>query len=171
MQFSPQLDFTALSKRARGRRRYNEKRQLQARLRITNVLELLDEIGFSTHGYQSKIAKRLDVSRSTICRDLARLWRIYHGGKEADDRYRAKVRMDRQNRAEDKAEWERIEADALAAKAKEESAAPLLEPPHAPSPAPPGQPIQVPRWLAPNRSRRAGRSRPIRSRRHNLCRR
>ncbi len=44
-------------------------------------------------GSQSRIAERLGVHRSTICRDMAKLQRWRHGGQEAEQRYLAEKRM------------------------------------------------------------------------------
>ena len=169
-------DFTARSKRARGRRVYNEKRQFQALLRLKRVIEHLWETGLTTYGYQSIIAKKLGVSRATICRDVKRLLRIYHGGREADDRHRANERLKQRIRDEDawlrvliEAEGDLAEPDVLV---DMELASPVLEEPESPtlsentrptlsSPSRVhGQTFQVPRWLPPSRSRSTSRTLP-----------
>ena len=52
--------------------------------------------------HQSRIATILIVSRSTVCRDMARLMRRYWGGMKAEERHREKVRRDQRIRDEDR---------------------------------------------------------------------
>ena len=60
-------------RRAGGRRYYNSLRTFRAHDRRHQVVQLIhDYTGFG-HGAQSWIARRLGVSRSTICRDFAAL--------------------------------------------------------------------------------------------------
>lgn len=56
-------------RRAGGRRHYNHWRQVKAELRRVQVAELLPVYGLS-RGAQTRIAQRLGVHRSTICRDV-----------------------------------------------------------------------------------------------------
>ena len=63
--------WDAICRRAGGRRHYNRLCQFRANQRFTQVIELLCETGYR-RGYQTRMAERLGVSRSTICRDLAR---------------------------------------------------------------------------------------------------
>ncbi len=86
-------DFDSLSKRAAGRYHYNKIRQFQALLRLTQVIRILYDTGFH-YGYQNHIAEALGVHRSTICRDIARLSRVYWGGQKADEEHRATVRIE-----------------------------------------------------------------------------
>lgn len=67
---SPVDDATAY-KRAGGRRHYNSLRQLRAMARRKRVAELLVR-----DMSQAEMARRLGVHRSTICRDVAWLWRV-----------------------------------------------------------------------------------------------
>lgn len=108
---TPPTDFLSFSKRAAGRRRYNQHRQFLADLRLRKVIELLSETGPSTPGYQTIIARKLGVDRSTICRDMARLWREFRGGREATDQCRAEERRRRSISAEDELLWSLLEVD------------------------------------------------------------
>ena len=142
-------------------------RQWAAEMRLHEVAKLLNEVGHE-RGYQTRIAKRLGVSRSTICRDVARLMRRYWGGKEAEERHREEVRRDQRIRDEDR--WLRglIEADTDEEDPEIEMPwepqmlfAEEPERPRLPPPTPPcEQPIQVPRWLPPSRSRSTSRTFP-----------
>jgi hypothetical protein len=51
-------------------------------LRVTQVIALLGEIGMQ-RGYQARLAERLGVSPATICRDMARLYRLWQQGHDA----------------------------------------------------------------------------------------
>ena len=62
-----------LSKRARGRRRYNLARQEAAAQRRGEVLRLLDLYGRARRGVQARIARELGVSRATVTRDVQHL--------------------------------------------------------------------------------------------------
>lgn len=64
--------------RAGGRRRYNTRRRRIALARVGQIIQLLGETGFH-RGYQSEIARRLGVTRSTICRDMQFLRRLEQG--------------------------------------------------------------------------------------------
>ena len=68
-------------KRAGGRRGYNGHRQQLAILRLQKITALLGEVGFQW-GSRSELARRLGVSRSTICRDMQHLERMCQGGAE-----------------------------------------------------------------------------------------
>jgi hypothetical protein len=69
-------------KRAGGRRRYNKQRQEAAAERRSEVWRLLDLYGHGRRGTQARIARELNVSRATICRDVAGYnltrWMIAH---------------------------------------------------------------------------------------------
>ena len=110
MSHSPCSEWDAICRRAGGRRRYNQARQWAAEMRLSQVAKLLNEVPHE-RGYQTRIAKRLGVSRSTVCRDMARLKRTYWGGMRAEERHRAEVRRDQRIRDEDR--WLRglIEVD------------------------------------------------------------
>jgi len=56
-----------------GRRAYTEQRQLQARRRHVEVLCRVKERGFD-RGVQAQIAKELGVHRSTITRDIKKIF-------------------------------------------------------------------------------------------------
>ena len=86
---------------AGGRRKYNAERQLAAVLRLVQVAKLMNEVGHE-RGYQTRIAKRLRVSRATICRDVAQLMRRYWGGKKAEEWHREEVRRNQRVRDEDR---------------------------------------------------------------------
>ncbi len=75
-------------------------------MRLMEVVALLKDIGLG-RGSQSRIAERLGVHRSTICRDMAKLHRWRRGGHEAEQRCLAEKRMIQYVRAEDQAEQER----------------------------------------------------------------
>jgi len=60
-------------RRAAGRRAYNFRRQFGAAERQIEVARLLRELGFGW-GIQSQIAMRLGVHRSTITRDLRKIF-------------------------------------------------------------------------------------------------
>jgi hypothetical protein len=68
---------------ASGRRHYNRVRQFRAHYRLTRVAKLLRKTGFR-RGYQTEIAKALGVHRSTICRDVRRLYYRRRYGRAAD---------------------------------------------------------------------------------------
>ncbi len=68
--------------------------------RRVEVVALLKDCSFGC-GSQSRIAERLGVHRSTICRDMAKLHRWRHGEREAEQRYLAEKRMMQYVRAED----------------------------------------------------------------------
>jgi DNA invertase Pin-like site-specific DNA recombinase len=67
--WSEQTDSLTASRRAAGRRHYNARRQFCAERRRLAVSKLALRIGWR-RGYQTEIARKLGVSRSTICRDL-----------------------------------------------------------------------------------------------------
>ncbi|MFO7905997.1 MAG: HTH domain-containing protein, partial [Pirellulaceae bacterium] len=101
------MDWDSVCRRAGGRRGYNWRRQFQRDYRLTLVVKLLDETGFSW-GYQTRIAERLGVSRATISRDIARLFRRVWGGKEAEQRHDRQEAMKRGQRREDDLERKRL---------------------------------------------------------------
>ena len=68
--WNQRTDSVTAAKRAGGRRKYNALRQFKAEFRRMKLSALL---GNTDRGCQSQFAKELGVSRSTICRDLARL--------------------------------------------------------------------------------------------------
>jgi DNA invertase Pin-like site-specific DNA recombinase len=71
------MRLNSLSKRARGRKLYNSQRKLEVERRRLKVVELLDRME-GRPGAQARIARILEVSESTICRDLKALdkeWR------------------------------------------------------------------------------------------------
>ena len=70
--WTAETDSATVAKRAGGRRRYNAVRTAQAamRKRQENLL-LAQEVRFMTWGWQSELARRLGVHRSTICRDCS----------------------------------------------------------------------------------------------------
>jgi len=70
LNWSAPTDWSAVCKRASGRRGYNAHRQFQAVWRRVQVVNFLGQWGFK-HGVQRQIAVALGVSESTISRDLA----------------------------------------------------------------------------------------------------
>lgn len=58
-----------VARRAAGRRRYNSRRTLEKNLRRQQVLQLLHLFG-KRHGVQTRIARILGVSESTVSRDV-----------------------------------------------------------------------------------------------------
>ncbi len=101
MSSSPCSEWESICRRAGGRRRYNARRRWAAEMRLFEVARLLNEVEYG-RGYQTRIAKLLGVSRGTICRDIARLKRVYWGGRVADERHRAEMRRQRRIRDEDR---------------------------------------------------------------------
>ena len=66
-----ETDFLSISKRAKGRDRYNARRNARAGWRRYEASKLLEEVGYPLRrGWQSDLARRLGVNRSTICRDF-----------------------------------------------------------------------------------------------------
>ena len=163
MSQSANLSWDAICRRAGGRRRYNRTRQIQAEYRLTQVVRLLDKFGFC-HGYQTRIAEELGVSRSTICRDIARLFRRHWGGKEAKEQYQAQQQMEWRIRAEDKLERDRMASEEAASEGDDTApASPGLNP--QPPTIDPEQAMFVPRRVssprAPSRTY-FGRESPVR---------
>lgn len=75
LNWSDTVDWQLACRRAGGRRGDNAWRQMQALLRqrqMVNLLHRLD-LGLTTRGAQSELARLLGVHRSTIHRDLATL--------------------------------------------------------------------------------------------------
>lgn len=77
-----EVSHDEMCRRASGRRQYNAVRQFRAELRRREIIDLTIRRGLVpfTHGMQSRLAEHFGVSRSTICRDLARI---------REDNYRA----------------------------------------------------------------------------------
>ena len=101
--------------------------QLHLNLRLTKVIECL-RAGLTCYGYQSKIARKLGVSRSTICRDMARLERLHRGGLQADDEYRVRQRIERRIGEEEKTELAWVESEVIAADVQTTESAPTSVP-------------------------------------------
>lgn len=66
----PTLTKEQAYRRAGGRRRYNLKRQDEARTRRDEVSRLLDLYGSKRRGTRARIARELGVSRATVTRDV-----------------------------------------------------------------------------------------------------
>ena len=64
------------ARRAAGRRQYNAHRRLLAALRRRELVRMIVESDALPFGSGAEYARRLGVSRSTVCRDLARLLRL-----------------------------------------------------------------------------------------------
>ena len=77
-KWSQPTDKQSANRRAGGRRRYNSQRHWDAKRRRLWVARLLLDSGswvghWIKHGALAEIARRLGVSRATICRDVQRL--------------------------------------------------------------------------------------------------
>jgi hypothetical protein len=144
------LSWDEICRRASGRRQYNSVRQFRADYRLVKVVELLHQTGFR-RGYQTKIAKVLGVSRSTICRDFRRLYYRWRFGREGDKILDSMAAVAKHARDDARADRE-YELRKIAA-ARAEVTVPAAEGEH---PRPPDDPcIQVPMWLpAPGSSLR-----------------
>jgi hypothetical protein len=83
------VDDQAASKRAGGRRHYNRVRQLRAHLRLGRIVRLLVKLKATgtEWGVRSEIARRLGVSRATVCRDMQRITRMDFGGPQYDSEW------------------------------------------------------------------------------------
>ena len=76
-EWSQTIDTSAAYRRASGRRHYNAVRSFQRERRRAEVARLLTCKGaLFRRGLQTELAHELNVSRSTICRDLAYLLRL-----------------------------------------------------------------------------------------------
>ena len=71
--WSASTDWETVCRRASWRRYYNSVRRVRALLRCAEVARLLRVQGGLDHGAQARLARRLGVSRSTVCRDVAAL--------------------------------------------------------------------------------------------------
>ena len=67
------LTAEQIARRAGGRRRYNKQRQQDVVWRLLELESILRREGYVPGDY-ARWAARLGVSRSTICRDVQRLW-------------------------------------------------------------------------------------------------
>lgn len=67
------LTAEQLARRAGGRRRYNKQRQDEVFWRLLELERIFRSEGYVPGDY-ARWAARLGVSRSTICRDVQRLW-------------------------------------------------------------------------------------------------
>lgn len=74
MNWSAQIDFDSVCRRAAGRRRYNAGRRAEAKERYKLVVEAILSPDGRKRGSQTKLAQALGVHRSTISRDMAK-WR------------------------------------------------------------------------------------------------
>jgi AraC-like DNA-binding protein len=96
--WSEPTDSLSAAKRAAGRRHYNAVRQFCAEHRRLAVSKLLIRIGWR-RGCQTEIARKLGVSRSTICRDLQTLLRDSRAAAERAATFDAYLRTYRIKRA------------------------------------------------------------------------
>ena len=62
-----------IHRRAGGRRRYNATRRALVFWRLLELEAILRRDGYQVGDY-ARLAKRLGVSRATVCRDVRRLW-------------------------------------------------------------------------------------------------
>jgi hypothetical protein len=75
--WSQRIDTGAAYRRASGRRHHNAVRRFRRERRRAEVARLLTCKGaLFRRGLQTELARELNVSRSTICRDLAYLLRL-----------------------------------------------------------------------------------------------
>jgi len=141
-----ELDSDELYQRAGECFDYNSFRRFSVRLRLTDVTDLLEEIG-NRRGYQTLIAKELEVSRATICRDIARLKR---GELLGDDwkQMLATIMLPSQQRHEAKTQAI-AKRRACQASAQRPSVIPAIahSEPNCQKPKPHGNRIQAPTWL------------------------
>jgi hypothetical protein len=70
MNWSAPTDFDLVCRRAAGRRRYNAKRQAEARERFKIVLAATFPPEGRKRGTQAQLARELGVHPATICRDV-----------------------------------------------------------------------------------------------------
>ncbi|MGA2307496.1 MAG: hypothetical protein ABSH29_25410 [Acidimicrobiales bacterium] len=83
-QWSPATSHDQASRRAAGRRRYNARRKVKAILRRRQIIEMWRDLGKDgwspfDRGGQAMLADFFHVNRSTICRDMAmikRMWQV-----------------------------------------------------------------------------------------------
>ncbi|HEY7309551.1 MAG TPA: hypothetical protein VH643_09350 [Gemmataceae bacterium] len=70
------IDTGTAYRRAGGRSHYNSVRRFQAAIRRRELARLLCvQGGLTARGMQTRLARQLGVSRSTVCRDVAWLLR------------------------------------------------------------------------------------------------
>lgn len=70
VNWSAPADFDLVCKRAAGRRRYNAKRQAEARERFKIVLAAIFPPEGRQRGTQAQLARTLGVHPAMICRDV-----------------------------------------------------------------------------------------------------
>ena len=70
------LSYEAICRRAGGRRHYNKTRRHAIYWRLVALEEIFRSEGYVPGDY-ARWAARLGVSRSTICRDVRRLWNAH----------------------------------------------------------------------------------------------
>jgi hypothetical protein len=76
-EWSQEIDTKSAYRRAGGRRRFNAVRRFIQGRRRAEVARLLNCKGtLFRRGIQTELARELNVSRSTICRDVAYLIRL-----------------------------------------------------------------------------------------------
>jgi hypothetical protein len=83
-QWEPAASHDEAARRASGRKRYNARRRFKAAHRRRQIVEMwadLSKDGWSPfdRGNQTYLAEFFNVNRSTICRDMAiikRMWRV-----------------------------------------------------------------------------------------------
>jgi hypothetical protein len=74
--WSAETSATEAARRAGGRRRYNAHRQALALYRRRKLARMLRAKDMLTRGYQARLARKLGVSRSTVCRDVRYLLQL-----------------------------------------------------------------------------------------------
>jgi hypothetical protein len=83
-QWEPATSHDQAARRAAGRARYNRRRKVKAILRRRQILEMWEDLGKDgwspyDRGGQTFLADFLHVHRSTICRDMAiikKMWQV-----------------------------------------------------------------------------------------------
>jgi len=100
--WSKPIDWPTVSRRAAGRRRYNSRRTSRVLHRRFQASQLLEEVGYPLkRGWQSELARRLGVHRSTICRDFAPFNEAFRLGitvQEVETLRRETARLERRRR-------------------------------------------------------------------------
>lgn len=76
--WTDRTDSQTAARRAGGRRSYNRWRHTCSIVRLGAVVKELKKIGF-VRGFQSEIARRLGVHRSTISRDFKKFAMVQRG--------------------------------------------------------------------------------------------
>ena len=93
-----EIDLLRISKRAKGRDRYNARRSARALHRQIKMVSLMVFAGWPRRGWQAKVARLLGVNRSTVCKDwmpFKQEWRTGIPPDEFVNERRLSFRLDR----------------------------------------------------------------------------